>query len=107
MRNAQRLPERPQMLLHQFGIEAVVTRGDGSMSGKHHFTGNPSHGLIEAETFFLHPAANRFQHRKPTMAFVQVQDPWSDAHGFEGTEPTDSKQQFLADSNARVSSIQA
>ena len=64
------------------------------------------YGLVEAQAFVVHAVANRFQHGKPAVAFVQVKNAGRDAHRFERAEAADAKQQFLADSDARVSAVQ-
>ena len=55
----------------------------------------------------LHAVANRFQHGKSAVAFVQVQNAGRDAHGPQGAETSDAQQQFLADADARIAAVQA
>ena len=62
------------------GIEAVVTGGHGRVRGEDDFARNARHGLVEAEPFVLHAAANGFEHGKAAVPFVQVQHAGSDAH---------------------------
>ena len=47
--DTQRLAQRSKMLLHQFGVEAVVACGHGSVGGENHLPGNPPDGLIKAD----------------------------------------------------------
>ena len=102
----ERIPQRPKMLLDQAGVEAVVARGNGSVRGKGHFAAHARHRLIEIQALFLHAAANRFEHRKSAVPFVQVQNAGRDSHRFQGAEASTPKQQFLADSNAAIAAIQ-
>jgi hypothetical protein len=41
--------------------------------GEDHFARDARHGLVEAEPFVLHAAANGFQHRESAVPFVHVQ----------------------------------
>ena len=103
--DAQRFAHGTEMLFHQVGIKPVVAGGHRGVSGENRFAGNAADRMIEADALALHPVANRFQNGEPAMAFVQVQNAGRDAHGFEGAEASDAEQQFLADPDARVSSI--
>ncbi len=102
---AKRIPEGSEMLFHETGIEAVVARGHGSVRCKSHLARDARHGLIEIHALFLHAAANRFQHRKPAVPFVQVKNPGRDAHGPQSAEASNAKQQLLANSNSPVSTV--
>ena len=79
--------------------------GNGSVGGENRFAGNAADGMIEADALALHAVTNRFQHGEAAVAFVQVQNAGRDAHGSEGAEASDAQQQFLADPDARISSI--
>ena len=70
------------------------------------FAGNAADGMIEADALALHAVSNRFQNGEAAVPFVQVQNAGCDAHGSEGAEASDAQQQFLADPDARISSIQ-
>ena len=48
--------------------------GHRRVRGENHFARTRRHGLIEADAFVLHAAANRFQHRESAVAFVHVID---------------------------------
>ena len=101
----ERLAQRSEMLFDQIGIEAIVAGGHGSVGRKHHFTGNPRHGLLEADALFIHALANRFEHRKSAMPFVEVQDARSDAEGFQGAQAAHAEQQFLMDADPAIASV--
>ena len=93
------------MLLHQLGVKPVVAGRNRGVSGENRFAGNAANSMIKNDSLALHPVANRFQDGKPAVALIQVQNAGRDAHGFESAEASDAEQQFLADANARVSSV--
>ena len=82
-----------------------MARGDWGMRSENHFARNSRHGFIEADAFFvLHAVSNRFfEHRETAVAFVEAQHSGRDSHGFQSAEAAHSKQQFLADSDSRIS----
>src|SRR6476646_1491718 len=94
------------MFFHQFGVKTVVARGHGSVSREHYFPRDPGHGLIKAESLILHAAVDRFQNGKPAMAFVEVQNSRSDAHGAERAEASHTQKQFLANTNAGITAVE-
>ena len=55
------------------GVEAIVPGRHRRVRGEDHFARHARRGLLEAEPFFLHAAANGFQHRERAVPFVQVQ----------------------------------
>jgi hypothetical protein len=103
--NAERVAHRPQVLLHQVGVEPVVTGGHRSVRSENRLPRNPADRMIETDSLALHAVANGFQNSEPAVTFIQVQNTGRDAHGFEGAETSDAEQQFLANPDARVSSI--
>ena len=56
---------------------------------------------VEAQAFILHAMANRFEHRKSAVSFVQVKNAGRDSHRFQCAEAADAEQQLLADAGAR------
>src|SRR6266852_141230 len=106
LRDAQSLAHGTEMLLHQFEVKPVVARGYGGMGSEDRLTGNAADSMIKGDSLALHPVTNGLQNGKPTVAFIQVQNTGCDGHGFESAEASDAKQQFLADSDARISAIQ-
>src|SRR5579862_3073580 len=95
------------MLFNESSVESVVARRDRRMGGKHDFPGHPRYRLIEAQAFFFHPAAYRFEHRKSAVSFIQVQNSRRDSHRSQGAEASYPEQQFLANSNAAVAAVKA
>src|SRR5262245_41275513 len=77
------------------------------MRCKHDLTRNAPSGLVEAEIFVVHSASNRFEHRKRTVAFIQMEDAGRYSHSPQGAEPSNPKQQFLANSHSTVAAIQS
>src|SRR5690348_1965753 len=94
------------MFLDESGVEAIVPRRDRSMRRKYDLAGNLSGGVIEADAFIFHSAANCFEDGEPAVAFVHVVDARRDAHGAECANSPNSEQQLLADTHTPVSSIQ-
>ena len=88
------------------GVEPVVARGHRRVGGEDDFARHARHGLVEAEPFLLHAAANRFEHGESAVPFVQVQHAGRDAHGLQRAEAADAQQQFLADADAPVAAVQ-
>ena len=62
---------------------------------------------MEVDALFFHPAANCLEHRESAVAFVQVQDARRNPHGLQGAKASDAQQQFLADTNPAIATIQA
>src|ERR1700681_4091254 len=102
----ERIAKRPEMLLHKAGIEAVVARGHRSMRCKSNFAGHARYGLIEIHAFFLHAAANRLEHRKTAVPFVQMKNARRDSHGPKSAKTSNAKQQLLTNSDAAVATVQ-
>src|SRR5580693_3249455 len=103
---AKRFAHRSQMLFDEIPIKAIVTGRDRSMSRENHFPRYARCGGVESDALFLHTHADRFQHRKSAVPFVQVQDARHDAHGFKGAEASDAEHQLLPDSSPRVSAVE-
>ena len=61
------------------------------------FARNARHGLVEAQAFLLHALANRLEHGKAAVSFVQVQNAGRDPHRLQRAKTADAEQQFLAD----------
>jgi hypothetical protein len=100
------LAQRPEVLFDQIGVEAIVAGGHGSVGGENHFPGNARHGLIEADALFFHALANRFEHRKSAVSFVQVKNAGRDAQRFQSAQAADAQKQFLMHAHAAVASVQ-
>ena len=101
------LAERTEVLFDEIGIEAIMAGGHGSVGGEDHFTGNPRHGLLEADALFFHALANGFEDHKCAMSFVQVQDARGDAERFQSAQTAHAKEQFLMHAHAAVAPVQA
>ncbi len=85
-RETEIVAQRTKMLFDQVGFEAVVTGRHGGVSGEDNFARYAGHGDVEADAFFLHAGADRFEHGEAAVTFVQVKNARSDAHGFQGAE---------------------
>src|SRR5580692_2515542 len=103
---AKRFAHRSQMLFDEIPIKAIVTGRDRSMSRENHLPRYARCGGVESDALLLHAHADRFQHRKSAVPFVQVQDARHDAHGFKGAEASDAEHQLLPDSSPRVSAVE-
>src|SRR5579864_7992429 len=79
----------------------------GRVRGKHYFARNSSHRLVEIQAFFLHATADGLEDGKAAVAFIQVENPRSDAHRLQRTKAADAQQQLLADPDAPVSAVQS
>src|SRR5277367_5503336 len=88
-------------------MKAVVTRRHRGVGGKDHLAGNLMSSSVEAETFFVHAIANRFEHGETTVALVEVKDSGRNAHGSEGAKAAYAEQQFLANAGAAVAAVKA
>src|SRR5208283_1777826 len=104
-RKTERFAQRSKMLFNQFSIEAIVTGGHGRMCSEDHFPRHPGNCIVKAYALFLHAHADRLQHRKSAVPFIQVKNSRCNAHGFEGAKSSYTQQQLLADSRPRVSAI--
>src|ERR1700731_2455654 len=100
--NAERISQRPEMLLYQASIEAIVPGGHRSMRRKSDFARHARHGLIEIQALFLHAAANRLQHCKSAVPFIQMKHARRDSHCTQSAETSYAQQQFLANSHAPI-----
>ena len=106
VRQPQEFSERPQVLFDEVRAEAIVARRHRRVRGEHHFARNAVHRFVETQAFILHAIANGFEDRKSAVAFVEVQNARRDAHGFQGAKTSHAEQQFLPDSDARISAIE-
>ena len=93
------------MLLDQVAIKSVVARRHRRVSGENCFSRNARNSFVETQALILHSVSNCFQHRKPAVAFIQVQHTGRDSHRLQRAESTHSQQQLLADSNSRISAV--
>ncbi len=84
------IAQRPKMFFHQIGIEAIVACGNRCMGSKNHFPRHPWHRCIEANSFLLHAHAQRFEHGKSAVTFIQMKNSGRDAHGLQRTETADT-----------------
>src|SRR4051812_16835005 len=62
--------------------------------------------MIEANAFTLHAISNGFKNCEAAMTFIHVQHAGRGAHGPERAVASDAQQQLLADTDARISTIQ-
>ena len=93
------------MFLDQLDVESIVSGGHRRVRGENHFARNTGSAALEVHTFFLHAAANRFEHGEPAVAFVQMQHAGRDAHRLQSAESADAEQQLLADSDAPIAAV--
>ena len=89
------------------GVKAVVAGRNRRMSGEDHFAGDARHGGVKRQSLFFHAHANRFQHRKSAMPFVQMQHAGRNPQRLERAQSAYAQQQFLADADAEVATIEA
>ena len=103
---SQGLAKRPDVLLDQTGIETVVPGWYWSMRGEHHFARHSRHRRVKRDAFLLHPHANRFQHRKCAVPFVQVKNAGRNSQSFESAQSAHAQQQLLTNADAEVAAVQ-
>src|SRR5579871_6817462 len=86
LRKSERLAERPDMLFDQVGVESIVSGGDGSVCGENNLAGDSRYRRVKSDAFVFHAHANRFQHRKGAVTFIQVQNAGSNAQRSQSSE---------------------
>ena len=95
------------MLFDELGAEAVVAGGDGCVRGEDDLAGDLTGGVVEVHAFFEHASANGLEDCEAAVAFVEVKDSGSDAHGLEGAEAAYAEEELLTDAGAAVSAVEA
>src|SRR4051812_831879 len=95
------------MFLDQPGIEAIMSCGYGSVRGEYDFPGDPRNRGIEGDAFVFHAHADRFQHRKSAVAFVEMKDAGRNAESLQSPQSAHTKEQFLANTDTQIAAIQA
>src|SRR5579864_8390452 len=88
-------------------MKAIVTCGNRSVGGEDYLPRYAGRCNVEIDSLFLHAHADRFQQRKTAVPFVQVQNAWLDAHGFEGAEASYAEHQLLSDASSCVPAVEA
>src|SRR5205809_7792239 len=83
------------MFFHQIWMESIVTCRHRRMRRENHFPRHAANGFIKADPLIFHPGSNRFENSERAVAFVEMKNSRSDSHGAQGTEISDSKQEFL------------
>src|SRR5262245_58610063 len=94
------------MFLNETRVESIMAGGHRSMSRKNNLARDSSHRFFKADALIVHSGANRFKHRKRAVPFVQVQNTRSDPDGSEGAEASNTKKQFLTNSNTSVPAVE-
>ena len=94
------------MFFDQVGAEPVVSGGYRRVGREYDFAGDTMNGLIKPQAFLLHAISNGFKDRESAVSLVEVKNARGDAHRPQGAEASDTEQQLLADSHARVAAIQ-
>ena len=95
------------MFFDEPGIEAIVTGRYRGVGGEDDFPRNAGDGGVEANTLVIHPHVNGFQHCECAVAFIEVEDAGINAQRFQSAQSAYAEQQLLADSNAKVPTVQA
>ena len=106
LRESQFFAQRPQMLLDQIGVEAVVTRRHRRVRRKDHLARNLARRGIKVDAFFLHTAAHRLEDGEAAVTLIQMQDSGSDAHRLQSAESANAQQQLLPNARTRVAAIE-
>ena len=106
MRDAERVGHGTQMVLDQVGTETVVSGWDRRVGSEDNLARDPGHSLLETQPFFLHAAANGFQHRETAVSFVEVQHARRDPHRTKCAVPADAEHQFLTDTDPAIAAIE-
>ena len=65
-------PQRAQVLLDQFAVEAIVAGGHRRVGGEHGVLGDLAEGFVERHAVVLHPLADDLQRGERAVAFVQM-----------------------------------
>ena len=95
------------MLFDELRAEAVVAGGDGCVRGEDDLAWNLAGSVVEVHAFFDHASAYGLEDCEAAVAFVEVEDSGSDAHGFECAEAAYAEEEFLADAGATVAAVEA
>src|SRR6266702_7483936 len=106
MRKPELIAQGAKVLFNQVCVEAVMACGHGSMSSEDDFSGDLIGFGVEVYALISHARANGFQHCKTTMALVEMENPWNDAHRSQRSEAANPQQQLLTNSRAAIAAIQ-
>jgi len=105
VREAHLFAQRPEVLFNQAPMKAVVPRRHWRVRREHHFARHPRQRLMKIQPLVDHAVANRFQHGKPAVPFVEMQHARRDAHRLERSETAHSQEKFLANAHAPVPAV--
>src|SRR5579862_5835105 len=94
------------MFFNQVGIEAVVTCRHRRVGGEDDLARDSWGRSIESDPLFLHATANRLQHHKPAVSFIQMQHARPNAHSPKCAKSSDPEPEFLSNTCARVTTVQ-
>src|SRR5581483_8579172 len=95
------------MLFNKTSAESVMAGGHRRMRREYNLARDMGKCLLKGDALLFHTAANRFEHCKSAMPFVQMQNARRDPHRLERAKSADAQQQFLPDPHAPIAAIQA
>src|SRR5262249_40870354 len=95
-----------KIVIHDAGIEEVDARGHRSVGGKNVACASRLQGLVEIEFFVAHVKPDLLQREEGRVAFIHVKHGGLEPHRLQGTHPTDSKHDFLADTGIDVAAVE-
>src|SRR5215475_6642958 len=94
------------MFFKQVLVKTIMPGGNRRMRRENDLARNAAGGFFEIDAFFVHTASNGFENGEGAMPFVQVQYARCNTKRFQGSEPSDTKQQFLPDADAAVAAVE-
>ena len=102
---AERAPQRLQVIVDQLGREAIVAGVDGGVGGEHRALGDLLRAGPEIGAGQLHEQARVLQGGERAVAFVQVQAAPVDAGGAQRAHAAHAQQQLLPDADALIAEV--
>ena len=107
VRDAQGVPHRAEVLLHQARVEPVMAGRHGRVGREHRLPGHPPDRVVVGIPVPLHPAPHGLERGEGGMAFVQVVDAGHDPQGTDRLHAADPQDDLLPDPGAGVTAVQS
>ena len=95
------------MFLDQLGREPIVAGGHRCVRREHDLLSHAAHGFVGADAFGRHAMPYEFERGECAVTFIQVNDAGRDTHRRQSAHATDAEQQFLADPDTMIATVQA
>ena len=105
--HAERVAQRPEVLLDHVGGEAIVPRGHRRVRREDDLRRDAAARLVRGDAFSHHPLVHELQRREGAVALVQVNDAGHDVERRQRADAADAEQQLLAEPDAVVAAVQS